>query len=103
MSLLDIGGEIKILPFGGEKRFAKGIVLHHPTLDDLAGHPDCSKLLVRAKLNINDIIYYDGKYYQIHSAGEYNKFVNTFIYYVKEYQPKKVKVNGRKIKWKHQS
>lgn len=104
MNLLGIGfEEIKILPFGGEKRYAKGIVMHHTGLQDLAGYSDFSKLLTHEKLNINDIINYNGKYYQIHSAGEYNKFVSTFIYYVKECQPKKVKVNGRKIKRKHQS
>lgn len=91
MSLLSIGfEEIKIIPFSGEKRYAKGIVMHNTTLHDLAGYPDLSKLLTHEKLNINDVIKYDGKYYQIHSAGEYNKFVGTFIYYVKEYQPKKV-------------
>lgn len=87
MSLLSMGSEkIEIIPFSGEKRYAKGIVMHHTTLHDLAGHPDLSKLLTHEKLNINDIINYDGKYYQIHSAGEYNKFAETFVYYVKEYQ-----------------
>lgn len=92
MNLLIAGfEEIKIIPFSGEKRYAKGIVMHnHTILHDLARYPDFSKLFTYEKLNINDIINYDGKYYQIHSAGEYNKFVGTFIYYVKEYQPKKV-------------
>lgn len=94
MNLLSICvEEIKILPIGGDEHYAKGIVMHHTTLHDLAGYPDLSKLLTYEKLNINDIINYNGKYYQIHSAGEYNKFVGSFIYYVKEYQPKKVKVN----------
>lgn len=92
MNLLIAGfEEIKIIPFSGEKRYAKGAVMHHNTiLHDLAGYPDFSKLFTHEKLNINDVIKYDRKYYQIHSAGEYNKFVGTFIYYVKEYQPKKV-------------